>query len=191
MTFWNWSALAVARQRAVEFRWSVAAADAQGSFNLPGAKVAGHDALIAALCRAQPDRIRHRGARLRSAVDIRLLGRSALSPAAGLAGALDPNRATSVTSASGPVTGAWWAKPGEPRRDRCARTEEHGASRNRRLGARHADQVLRKNAATPDRLALADFADRSDWTRGEPERLTMRRSTGASRRWPPSSRASA
>lgn len=35
------------------------------------------------------------------------------------------------------------------------------------------DQVLRKNAANaPDRLALADFADRSDWTRGEPERLT-------------------
>lgn len=37
------------------------------------------------------------------------------------------------------------------------------------------DQILRKNAAgTPDRLALADFEDRADWTRGAPERLTYR-----------------
>ena len=35
------------------------------------------------------------------------------------------------------------------------------------------DQVLEKNAATkPDKLAVADFSDRADWTSGRPRQLT-------------------
>jgi acyl-CoA synthetase (AMP-forming)/AMP-acid ligase II len=36
------------------------------------------------------------------------------------------------------------------------------------------DQVLEKNARTkPDKLAIVDFADRTEWTGGEPRRLTF------------------
>ena len=35
------------------------------------------------------------------------------------------------------------------------------------------DQVLEKNAATkPDKIAVADFSDRADWTTGRPKQLT-------------------
>ncbi|MDR3374028.1 MAG: class I adenylate-forming enzyme family protein [Ancalomicrobiaceae bacterium] len=37
------------------------------------------------------------------------------------------------------------------------------------------DQILEKNATTkPDKLAVADFSDRSEWTSGRPQQLTYR-----------------
>lgn len=112
MTFWNWSASLSPGNEQLN-RWSVAAADAQGSFNLPGAKVAGHDALIAALLAAR--------SRTEFVTAVRAFDRLLISgfwvvplyhqPQVWLARWTRIER-PSVTSASGPVTGAWWAKPG-------------------------------------------------------------------------------
>lgn len=112
MTPWTWSA-SLSPGNEQWHRWSVASADVEGSFNLAGAKQPGHDALIGAMLAADT--------REAFVSAVRAFDRLLISgfyvvplyhqPQVWLARWTRIER-PSVQSATGPVTAAWWAKPG-------------------------------------------------------------------------------
>ncbi|MEJ1159055.1 extracellular solute-binding protein [Prosthecomicrobium sp. N25] len=112
MTLWIWGASLSPGNEQLH-RWSVAAADIDGSFNLPGARNPAHDALIAAMLAAK--------SRDDFVDAVRAFDRVLISGFYAVPLYHQPNvwlarwtriERPSTTSLWGPVIAAWWVKPG-------------------------------------------------------------------------------